>query len=298
MQNYHIETDAQGRELVQHGDDHYPCAFYDERFSQFMTGEVPWHWHDELELVLVAEGRTQVETLEQTIVLEQGEMILVNSGALHRLTDVGACDCRILNVVFAPKLLTGERFNRLYHDYIVPLISNPAFRAYRFSPQIPWQRTLIDTVALAFGAWQTRAFAYELLMSSALAQCWQQLGQHEPQLWASQPSAASTREKRLSAMVKFIESHFSESLSVAGIARHANISESECFRLFKAALSCTPNRYLLDVRLRHAAHLLQTTRIAVTEIAHQCGFNCPAYFTKQFRQRFAQTPSRYRVQSG
>jgi len=42
MQIYKLETEKNGRELTAHGNDDFPCAIYDECFSEFFGGEVPW----------------------------------------------------------------------------------------------------------------------------------------------------------------------------------------------------------------------------------------------------------------
>ena len=43
-----------------------------------------------------------------------------------------------------------------------------------------------------------------------------------------------------------------------------------------------------------AAQLLATTDRAVTEIALDCGFASPSYFTKQFRKMVGAAPMEYR----
>ncbi|WP_413699420.1 cupin domain-containing protein [Psychromonas sp. KJ10-10] len=102
MQIYNIETNHKGKELTLHGNEDFPCAFYDEKFSQFITGEVPWHWHDEIELVYVVEGRCKVQSLTGSLILEQGDAVFINVACLHKLEDIGELDCHILNFVLNP----------------------------------------------------------------------------------------------------------------------------------------------------------------------------------------------------
>ena len=47
-------------------------------------------------------------------------------------------------------------------------------------------------------------------------------------------------------------------------------------------------------RIFTAAQLLATTDRAVTEIALDCGFVSPSYFTKQFRKMVGAAPMEYR----
>jgi transcriptional regulator GlxA family with amidase domain len=48
------------------------------------------------------------------------------------------------------------------------------------------------------------------------------------------------------------------------------------------------------VRLQAAADLLTGSRLSVTEIALECGFNEPNYFARQFRRHIGVSPSEYR----
>ena len=73
MQNYNIETDENGRELAEHGDALFPIASYDEYFSEFVLKEVSWHYHEEIEVIIVYEGSTKVEFVGGLVLLFQPE---------------------------------------------------------------------------------------------------------------------------------------------------------------------------------------------------------------------------------
>ena len=68
-------------------------------------------------------------------------------------------------------------------------------------------------------------------------------------------------------------------------------------RLFREEMHTTPGRFLTDLRLQRAADLLLSDgeRIAVSEIARQCGFRDPLYFSRMFKKRYQASPSRYAV---
>ncbi|MBT3191025.1 MAG: helix-turn-helix transcriptional regulator, partial [Verrucomicrobia bacterium] len=75
------------------------------------------------------------------------------------------------------------------------------------------------------------------------------------------------------------------------------MSESSLLRAFKQATARAPTQYLLELRLRRARHLLRYTRLNVTEIAFQTGFNDSNYFARQFRKGVGTSPREYRRQS-
>ena len=296
MQVYDIKTDSQGQELTVHGDDAFPCASYDEVFSDFLKGEVPWHWHDEIEVVLVVRGSTKLECIGQSMVLKQGEMVLINSGVLHRLTDVGSEDCRILNTLFKPRLLGGDPVSLVFKKYVKPLISNRKLSFYHFTYAQAWQAEAIATMRRGFSDWEKAQAGFEISMTACLLQCWMLLCRHEPQLIIESGKALGN-EKRVQQVMTYIQQHFAEAISVADISAAANISESECYRMFKRALKCTPNGYVVSFRLRKAAAMLIESHGNITEIAHNVGFSCPAYFAKVFRHNYGVSPKQYRAQT-
>ena len=52
-----VSTDQQGRELVEHGTALFPVACYHDNISE---AGVPWHWHDELEVLVIETGSARV----------------------------------------------------------------------------------------------------------------------------------------------------------------------------------------------------------------------------------------------
>ncbi|TYL48521.1 AraC family transcriptional regulator [Marinomonas sp. IMCC 4694] len=296
MQIYKIETEENGRELTIHGSHDFPCASYDERFSQFFGNEVSWHWHDEIEIVLVIEGATRVECLDKSDVVQAGEMIFINANTLHKLTNHGTDDCRILNVVFHPHLLGGTQYGRVYKKHVAPIVQNKELLSYKFSDQADkpaWHRSAINEMEKAFQVWQSERTDREFYMNIALMTFWHVFSSHFPSVPFS-PTTSKSNEKRVQSLLNFIHCHYEQRLSIAEISEAANISESECFRVFRHALSCTPNQYLLHYRLRKSAQLLTESRKPIADVAHETGFNCAAYFAKKFKLTFGTTPNQFR----
>lgn len=48
-----VKANAQGEELYGHGTAGFPCGCY---YNDPLVAEVPWHWHEEYEVVVVTYG--------------------------------------------------------------------------------------------------------------------------------------------------------------------------------------------------------------------------------------------------
>ena len=73
-------TDERGKERVRHGTALFPVACYDTDLRQY---PVSWHWHTELEAVVVKQGAAVFAVGQERFTVRQGEGIFINSGVLH-----------------------------------------------------------------------------------------------------------------------------------------------------------------------------------------------------------------------
>ena len=67
-------------------------------------------------------------------------------------------------------------------------------------------------------------------------------------------------------------------------------------KLFKKELGITPHQYLTDRRLQAAADylcVLGNEDVSISDIARQCGFREPLYFSRMFKKKYGVSPSYY-----
>lgn len=106
------------------------------------------------------------------------------------------------------------------------------------------------------------------------------------------PGALGDRE--LTRVVEYMRARIGEDVGLEELAGLVNISKYHFLRMFTAATGTTPHRYLVELRLRHAAGLLRGGALSVQQIAMVCGYQSPSRFAASFRRRYGLTPSEYR----
>ena len=67
-------------------------------------------------------------------------------------------------------------------------------------------------------------------------------------------------------------------------------------RIFKKHMHTTINDYILDLRMRHAAYLLSSTYMNVSQTADYLGFSGTSYFSRVFKKYYGIAPSDYSEQ--
>ena len=62
-------------------------------------------------------------------------------------------------------------------------------------------------------------------------------------------------------------------------------------------MGVTMRAYLIELRLRRAAELLESGETSVTAACFACGYSSLSHFLRAFRQRYGVSPGQYRRQS-
>jgi transcriptional regulator GlxA family with amidase domain len=101
-------------------------------------------------------------------------------------------------------------------------------------------------------------------------------------------------DARVSAACEFMEPHIGESVSVADVAAHCNLSESRLAHLFKAHLGQSVKTFQDALRVQQAKRLLATTQFSISRIGEHVGYSDAAQFSKFFRRSMKCSPRTFR----
>jgi len=283
-------------ELTKHGTPIFPCAGYDEDPGKYLAGNIPWHWHEELEIVLAVEGDTLVICGETEYVLHPGEAIFVNSNVLHKLKRAQRnTPCRINSLLFMPEFVASFPQSIIQQRYIAPLVRCSTMSEVMLRLDVPWQKDAIRRFEAAFEAFTSDRYGYEIRVQVELMQTLLILMENLQDRVCDTDLVQNKDSARIKQMLGYIHTHYAEPLTVSQIAAASAISESECYRCFRKVLDTSPIDYLLQYRIRAAAGLLSGTDMSVSDICFATGFNSPSYFAKVFRQELMVSPRSYRA---
>jgi len=103
-----------------------------------------------------------------------------------------------------------------------------------------------------------------------------------------------TTEGSILECVAYIERHYQGMLERKQLAKKFSISSSYFSVLFKKYVGCSPVQYITKVRIEKAMELLKDSRIPVSAIAFEVGYNDPLYFTRVFSRHVGVTPKQFR----
>lgn len=246
------------------------------------------HWHEDIQFILLFEGRIRIRTLDGCAELSEGEGCFINSNVIHMVERIGKC--RYNSFIF-PMRFTGfyagspamHIAGRLFGNSDVPLIV--------FQNAVDWQHEclmLLQTLS-DLETHSDEFYQYEVL--TRISQLSLTMLRN---IRTEETKEASITNVRMQRMLDFISRNYQRRISLSDIAGSAFISKSECIRCFKRALNTTPYDYLIEFRLSKATDLLKTSDGSITDIALKTGFQQPSQFGQLFRKSRGCTPLQYR----
>lgn len=98
----------------------------------------------------------------------------------------------------------------------------------------------------------------------------------------------------LLAIRSFVDEHFTEHLRLSDLARLTHCSRAYLCTEFKRVFGVPIMHYAFQLRMNHAAFLLQDHNRRISEISESVGYSDPFTFSKMFRRHFSVSPRSFR----
>ena len=248
------------------------------------------HWHEDLQFIYVKHGKIKLITLDGSAVATAGEAVFINKNVVHQIQQIE--DCQYNSFIF-PDYFLGFYMGGPARAFVDSVAGKEQLPFFYFEPGVDWNKRVLSMLQKlsALEKEKTEFYVYEVLV--LLSEIWLLICKN-----ISMPleRKKSVTEVRMQIFLNYIQQHYSEDLSLADLAKSANVSKSECLRCFKQSMGTTPYKYLMEYRMSQAAVLLKRTDDTIESIANKVGFGQASNFGKFFREKTGLSPKEYRKQ--
>lgn len=266
-----------------------PLEINHDDLSAFSQGYVRCHWHEELELSVVREGRARYTLGSGVYELSAGQGLLINANVPHSFAPVGG-NAVLLTLILHPSFLYGLPGSEIERGLMRPFLNA------RRLPVVMLERDEIQTVQDIDALFDRRPFAWALrckamlcaLFCALLVRCEGELN--------GQSAFSDDALERLQRMLCHLSAHCDEPLDLTRLSRLACLSREGCCRFFRRMTGQTLSQYLENDRIARAAALLQQKDASVTSVALQCGYSNVGRFSAAFSRRMGCAPRAYQRQ--
>ena len=107
-------------------------------------------------------------------------------------------------------------------------------------------------------------------------------------------SSSKTPESFMARAISYINSVYSEEISLDELCRVVNMSKSHFCRKFKAAMGITVMDYIFTTRIAAAKRLLSAGVLSISQISERCGFSSVSYFCQKFKEETGITANEFK----
>jgi len=213
-----------------------------------------------------------------------GSTALVRAGEAPRSVTYSACG-QCMHLYLPDKLLqqsATEEFN-------CPGSVELQQRGLQDDPMIARMGRLVaQEIQAPSGGSQMMLDSVSLALTVRMLRTWSRLTECSDLLTSG---LAPWQQKRT---IEVLQSRYADDLSIADLAAEARLSPFHFIRSFKRSVGVPPHQYLTKIRLQRACVLLETTNLAITDVAFETGYQSPAHFARLFRRHYGLTPTAYR----
>lgn len=254
-------------------------TFYQMRKRSFICSVTnnltfPAHLHKQFEIVYVLSGSIQVTVNDITKDLSVGDLSISYPNTIHSLT---TCESsRILLIIFDTHLVDNDFDN--YFDF---LPTNPFILSENLHKDVIYcLSSLIDM--------NKSELDYTLIkgyLTVILCHLIKQLDLVE---------VMHDHLNLVQQALVYIDNHYTEPITLDILAKDLKASKFYISRIFNNKLHTTFNSYINNKRIQFAKHLLITTKLSITDISFQSGFDSARTFYRAFNENCGYTPREYR----
>jgi AraC-like DNA-binding protein len=246
------------------------------------------HMHNEFELCLVLSEQIEVYAQRRTFLFSQGDLLLLNPKQPHEIHAAERGRAMLLSLQVSPKFCSRY----------FPLIRNVEFDRIDIGSHLdPDQvRSITGKLSQLSGLYFKGGEHYELAAYALLNALFFELLQQIPWRFLSEDekAAKTTLSERLSRIMEYIESHYTEKILLSDIARQENLSLAYLSHYFKDHLNMNFQDYVALLRFEDARALVEHTSLTLTDISVAAGFSDKRYLDKVFAKQLGCSPADYR----
>jgi AraC-like DNA-binding protein len=232
----------------------------------------------------ITKGGATLVSSKESVDIQDGYIHIIDGNRLTEMRCAGSMDVFWLH--FEPESLFIEQVL----SALPPVISIPA-------SDIRYKRTdwyeiikIFDISSLPADRTDHSLFSFCSLQSLAMAVLSVAFKNHSP----ADDTKKLNELYRFKDVVLFMDTHYHLNPPLEELASKMGMAPEYFHRQFKKLFTTTPHEYMFKRRISKARNLLKKTNLQIQEIAQECGYDNPFYFSRIFTKQLGISPTEYR----
>lgn len=262
--------------------------FVDQRPKQ-QPGRL-WHYHKEVELIVVQEGTLIIRTPDNTYRLSPGDVVIIGSSQLHSGTKPEEEDLVyiVLHVDLQPYF---DPAMMMYYRYFSEMVRPLEDLNYMFADNDRAKQEIGRIITEIHSEVMGKAKGYEIAVSMHIKHLLLTLLRFDEQELLQPFELVDASIMR--PILEHVDKHLGEKIDMEEVSRIAGMSYTYFSKFFKKCVGLSFTDYVNRQRIRKAEHLLITRTESVSGIASAVGIENMAHFYELFKRYNGCTPKEY-----
>lgn len=247
------------------------------------------HYHSAVEVLIPLDGE-MFATIDKTeYCIKNGEVLIIPAGCSHSLRMEEGNERELMlfeqNGVFTLKEFGAFR----------QLMSRPIYLHMDHPVREKAREKLLDAISVH----RSRSLLRNMHCYALLLEMYAMIGENYLETTATQTEKNQLQrqlsgEDAFNRALDYVDKNCMDDVTLDSLADYAGFSRYTLSRRFRQHTGSTFTQYLNKCRVDRSVELLAGTKLPVTQVALQCGFNSIATFNRVFRDVRGCTPTQYR----
>lgn len=237
------------------------------------------HWHSHFLLNIITGGELVQEINGKSFTLRRGDALIISPVDFHRNIVGEDAHVSVLAVKFSDKIFYDSLSDICSFDDF-PIVSTLDAEMLR-SAENMFQLLLNEQKNCSLlGSDKFAKSLIEQMVILILRSCGREY--------------AAEKTSKVHRALGFIHCNFRRSIKAADAAAFVGYSPNYFSAEFKKETGVEFQKYLRDLRLDFAMNMLKLSKLSVTEVCFESGFNTLPHFSQSFKKKFGKSPDKIR----
>lgn len=266
-------------------DPHFPFMIFNQKLKREDNAEDSFHWHNFCEITCVVKGKGNYFVNGQEYDMSEGDLIIFNNVELHGWSVID--ETMELIVMIFPTEFVSAPVTMFDYDYLRPFLDRDGNFKNRIGAGEQYASDMAGIMKDIMREMKEKNVGYRLMVKAQvlriltlLIRCYRKSDT------AGDDAVSGDRRsmKRLEEAFYYINSHYTEKMTLEEVASSVYMSPNYFSTYFKGVTSLSFSDYVTVLRLNKAKEMIKTTDMNMADIAEACGFHNMSNFYRLYKK--------------
>lgn len=245
---------------------------------------IDYHYHDFYKLFVLKSGSGAYSIEGKRYQITDGDIIFVGKHQIHRPEFDSDFPYERIIIYIDPEFLDGHSGECDFHHIF------DGTWGHILRTKEAQQATMFQLITHLEEELEHHHYGRSIMSNAILMQLLVQIARDMQNIDIQLSTQTFNTSKRTYEIIKYIEEHISDDISIDSLAEHFFISKYHMMRSFKEDIGQSIHNYITERRLLLAKSLIHKG-ISATASCYQAGFKSYSSFTRAYGKQFGTTPT-------